>query len=55
MWITSRYSQGNTVFYSIPYKNDCLAVSDLFLMFTQSIKFYTFHCPVLKIIAVSKI
>ena len=54
MWITSRYSQENIVFYSIPYKNDCLAVSDLILTFTQSIKFYTFHCPVLKSITVSK-
>ena len=30
------------------YKNGCLAASDLFHMFTQSIKFHTFHYPVLK-------
>ena len=29
-----------TVFYSIQYKNGWLAASDLFDMFTQSIKFY---------------
>ena len=32
----------------IQYKKSCLAVSDLFHMFTQSIKFYTFHYHVLK-------
>ena len=31
------------VFHSIQYKNGCLAASDLFHMFTQLIKFYTFH------------
>ena len=31
------------MFYSIQYKNGWLAASDLFDMFTQSIKFYTFH------------
>ena len=31
------------MFYSIQYRNGWLAVSDLFDMFTQSIKFYTFH------------
>ena len=30
------------VFHPIQYRNSCLAVSDLFDMFTQSIKFYTF-------------
>ena len=30
-------------FHSIEYRNGCLAASDLFNMFTQSIKFYTFH------------
>ena len=30
-------------FHSIQYRNGCLAASDLFNMFTQSIKFYTFH------------
>ena len=33
--------------YSIQYKNGCLANSDLFHMFTQSIKFYTFYHHVL--------
>ena len=33
-------SQGKTVFHLIQYKDDCLAASDLFHMFTQSIKFY---------------
>ena len=28
--------------YSIQYKNDCLAASDIFRMFTESFKFYTF-------------
>ena len=45
---SSRYSQGKTMFYSVYYKNDCLAASDLFHMFTQSIKFYTFYYHVLK-------
>ena len=31
------------VFHSIQYRNGCLAASDLSPMFTQSIKFYTFH------------
>ena len=31
------------MFYSVQYKNSWLAASDLFDMFTQSIKFYTFH------------
>ena len=30
-------------FHSIQYRNRWLAASDLFHMFTQSIKFYTFH------------
>ena len=33
-----QYSQGKNVFYSIQYKNDCLAAFDLFHMFTESIK-----------------
>ena len=37
-----RYSQEKAVYYSVQYKNGCLAASDLFHMFTQSIKFYTF-------------
>ena len=36
------------LFYSIQYKNGCLALSDLFHMFTQSIKFSTFYYPVFK-------
>ena len=36
------------MFYSIQYKNGCLAAFDLFHMFTQSIKFYTFNYHVLK-------
>ena len=43
-----RYSYGRIVFYSIHYKNGCLAAADLFHMFTQSIKFYAFHYHVLK-------
>ena len=39
---------GKIVFYSVKYKNGCLAASYLFHMFTQSIKFYTFHYHVLK-------
>ena len=31
------------MFYSIQYRNGWLAASDLFDMFTQSNKFYTFH------------
>ena len=34
--------------YSIQYKNGCLAASDLFYMFTRSIKFYTFDYHILK-------
>ena len=44
-----RIHTGKTVFYSIQYKNGCLAASDLFRMFTQSIKFYTFHYHVLRV------
>ena len=31
------------MFHSIQYRNGWLAASDLFDMFTQSIKFHTFH------------
>ena len=31
------------MFYSIQYKNGCLAASDLFHMFIHPIKFNTFH------------
>ena len=36
------------LFYSVQDKNGCLAASDLFHMFTQSVKFYTFYYYVLK-------
>ena len=35
-------------------RNGCLAASDLIQMFTQSIKFYTFHCHVLKVTSATK-
>ena len=41
-------SYGEKLFYLVQYKNRRLAASDLFHMFTQSIKFYTFHYQVLK-------
>ena len=43
-----RYSHRKIVFHSIQYKNGCLATSDLFHMFTRSIKFYIFYYQVLK-------
>ena len=39
---------GKTMFYSVHYKNDWLAASEIFHMFTLSIKFYTFHYHILK-------
>ena len=42
------------MFYSIQYQNGCLASSDLFQLFTQSIKFHTFHYHVLKNVDVWK-
>ena len=36
------------MFYSIQYKNGCLAASHLFHMLTQAIKFYTFHYHILR-------
>ena len=36
------------MFYLIQYKNGYSAASDLFHMFTESIKFYTFYYHVLK-------
>ena len=47
MVVFQRYSQENTVVYSIQYKNGCLAAFYLFCMFTQSIKFYTFHYSII--------
>ena len=42
--------QGKAVFYSVQYKNGWLAASDLFDMFTQSIKFYyTLYYHVLRV------
>ena len=38
----------------IQHKNGCLAASDLFHVFTQSVKFYTFHYYVFKSTDVSK-
>ena len=37
-----------SVFYSIHYENCYFAASELFHMFTQSVKFYTFYCHILK-------
>ena len=42
-WRWMHVLQGKTMFYSVQYKNGCLAAYDLFRVFTQSIKFYTFH------------
>ena len=36
------------LFYSIQYKNGCLAASDLFHIFTQTIKFYRFYYHILR-------
>ena len=41
-YITNTHGE-RLVFHSIQYRNDWLAASDLFDMFTQSIKSYTFH------------
>ena len=43
-----RHSQAKIVFYSIQYRNDCLDASDLFHMFTQSIKLYIFYYHIFK-------
>ena len=43
------------MFYGIQYQNGWLAASDLFQMFTQSIKFHTFHFHVLESVDVWKI
>ena len=39
----------NSALFSIQYKNGWLATSDLFYMFTQSIKFYTFYYQILRV------
>ena len=36
------------MFDSVQHKNGCLATSDLFHMFKQSVKLYTFHYHILK-------
>ena len=41
--------RGKTVFYSVQYKNGCLAASDLFDLFKQSTKFYTIYYNVLRV------
>ena len=46
VWLTILTGK-NCVFYSVQYNNGCLAASDLFHMFTQSVIFYPFHCHVL--------
>ena len=38
-----------TLFSTRIYQNRSLAASDLFHMFIQPIKFYTFHCHILKL------
>ena len=47
---TLKDTQRETLFYSIQYKNlfISLTASDIFHVFTQTIKFYTFHCHILK-------
>ena len=48
-WLSSLYNPFNNtqrerlVFHSIQYKNGWLAGCDLFDIFMQSVKFYTFH------------
>ena len=42
--------KGKTKFYSMQYRNGLLTASEIFHMFTQSIKFYyTFHYHVLRV------
>ena len=41
-------TQVKTVFYSIEYKNGCLAASDIFHMLTLQLSSYTFHYHALK-------
>ena len=44
VWVTVNDThRERLMFHSIQYRNDWLAAYDLFHMFTQSIKFYTFH------------
>ena len=38
-----------TLFHSFQHKNGCVVASDLFHVFTQSIKFYTFHHHILRV------
>ena len=46
--LTGKVQQFSTI-HSVQYSNGCLAASDLFHMFTQPIKFYKFHCHVLRV------
>ena len=43
-----RYTLCFTQFTTRIYWNRSLAASDIFYMFTQSVKYYSFHCPILK-------
>ena len=45
--VTHTEKPGFTQFNARIYWKRSLAVSDLFHMFTQSVKFYTFHCHIL--------
>ena len=45
---SQRYSQGKTMFYSFQYKNGYLIAFVPFHIFTESVKFSTFHYRVLK-------
>ena len=43
LWAFNNSHRERLVFHSIQYANGWLAASDLFHVFTQAIKFYTFH------------
>ena len=45
---SQRYSQGKTMFYSFQYKNGYLTAFVPFHIFTESVKFSTFHYHILK-------
>ena len=47
LWFT--FSDTHSALFSIQYKNGWLAASELFYMFTQLIKFYTFDYHVLRV------
>ena len=48
LWHSWWYSQGKTLFYSIQYKNGCFWPL-FYIMFTQSIKLFTFYYHILKV------